>query len=104
MLKDVYEFFENVFVGGFIGLLVMNFFKGKLMDGFIKIGFVVLIVLEGKMKVLCEKGYIGKEVIFGICFEDIYDELVVVELYKNFLIKVKINVVELFGFEIMIYL
>ena len=51
----------------------MNFFKGKLTDGLIKIGSAALTVPEGKMKVLREKGYIGKEVIFGIRPEDIHD-------------------------------
>lgn len=101
--KDVYEFPENVFVGGFIGSPAMNFFKGKLTDGLIKIGSAALTVPEGKMKVLREKGYIGKEVIFGIRPEDIHDELVVVESYKNSSIKAKINVAELLGSEIMIY-
>lgn len=55
------------------------------------------------MKVLREKGYIGKEVIFGIRPEDIHDELIVVESYKNSSIKAKINVAELLGSEIMIY-
>ncbi|ADV94705.1 maltodextrin ABC transporter ATP-binding protein MsmX [Bacillus subtilis] len=101
--KDVYEFPENVFVGGFIGSPAMNFFKGKLTDGLIKIGSAALTVPEGKMKVLREKGYIGKEVIFGIRPEDIHDELIVVESYKNSSIKAKINVAELLGSEIMIY-
>lgn len=101
--KDVYEFPENVFVGGFIGSPAMNFFKGKLTDGVIKIGSAVLTVPEGKMKVLREKGYIGKEIIFGIRPEDIHDELIVVESYKNSSIKAKINVAELLGSEIMIY-
>lgn len=55
------------------------------------------------MKVLREKGYIGKEVIFGIRPEDIHDELIVVESYKSSSIKAKINVAELLGSEIMIY-
>ncbi|MEM1500918.1 sn-glycerol-3-phosphate ABC transporter ATP-binding protein UgpC [Bacillus velezensis] len=101
--KDVYEHPENVFVGGFIGSPAMNFFKGKLTDGAIQIGSAALSVPEGKMKMLREKGYAGKEVIFGIRPEDIHDELIVVESYKNSSITAKINVAELLGSEIMVY-
>lgn len=101
--KDVYEHPENVFVGGFIGSPAMNFFKGKLTDDAIQIGSAALSVPEGKMKMLREKGYAGKEVIFGIRPEDIHDELIVVESYKNSSITAKINVAELLGSEIMVY-
>lgn len=101
--KDVYEHPENVFVGGFIGSPAMNFFKGKLTDGAIHIGSAALSVPEGKMKMLREKGYAGKDVIFGIRPEDIHDELIVVESYKNSSITAKINVAELLGSEIMVY-
>ncbi|MCC9021884.1 ABC transporter ATP-binding protein [Bacillus nakamurai] len=101
--KEVYENPENVFVGGFIGSPAMNFFKGRLTDGAIHIGSAALSVPEGKMKMLREKGYAGKEVIFGIRPEDIHDELIVVESYKNSSIKAKINVAELLGSEIMVY-
>ncbi|MCX3306281.1 sn-glycerol-3-phosphate ABC transporter ATP-binding protein UgpC [Bacillus sp. NEAU-CP5] len=101
--KDVYEHPENVFVGGFIGSPAMNFFKGKLTDGAIHIGSAALSVPEGKMKMLREKGYAEKDVIFGIRPEDIHDELIVVESYKNSSITAKINVAELLGSEIMVY-
>ncbi|ATV02521.1 sugar ABC transporter ATP-binding protein [Bacillus velezensis] len=101
--KDVYEHPENVFVGGFIGSPAMNFFKGKLTDGAIQIGSAALSVPDGKMKMLREKGYAGKDVIFGIRPEDIHDELIVVESYKKSSITAKINVAELLGSEIMVY-
>jgi multiple sugar transport system ATP-binding protein len=101
--KEVYEKPENIFVGGFIGSPAMNFLKGVLQDGVFVIGDVKIAVPEGKMKVLREQGYVGKEVILGIRPEDFHDEPVFIEASQNTKITAHVEVAELMGAEIMVY-
>lgn len=101
--KEVYENPENVFVGGFIGSPAMNFFKGTLQDGVVQIGELRVEVPEGKMKVLRNQGYVGKEVILGIRPEDFHDELVFIEGSQNTKLTIKVEVSELLGAETMVY-
>ncbi|GAA0383017.1 ABC transporter ATP-binding protein [Bacillus horti] len=99
--KEVYDFPDNVFVGGFIGSPAMNFLSGKLGEGKFTIGDQELHVPEGKMKGL--KDYIGKEVILGIRPEDIHDEPVFIESSKGTVINALIEVAELMGAETYLY-
>ncbi|MGD6855401.1 ABC transporter ATP-binding protein [Bacillus infantis] len=101
--KEVYEKPENVFVGGFIGSPAMNFFNGKLQDGKLALGDTSVAVPEGKMKVLRDQGYVGKDIIFGIRPEDIHDEPVFIDASQGSKISAKIDVSELTGAETMIY-
>lgn len=101
--KEVYEKPENIFVGGFIGSPAMNFLKGRLEDGKFIIGNVTIGVPEGKMKVLREQGYVGKEVILGIRPEDFHDEPVFIEASQNTKITANVEVAELLGAETMVY-
>ncbi|WP_404431844.1 ABC transporter ATP-binding protein [Sutcliffiella horikoshii] len=101
--KDVYENPENVFVGGFIGSPAMNFFNGKLEDGAFLISEQKIAVPEGKMKVLRDQGYVGKEIILGIRPEDIHDEPVFIESSVGTTITAVIEVSELLGAESMLY-
>jgi len=101
--KEVYENPENIFVAGFIGSPSMNFYTGKLDDGKITIGEHTLKVPEGKMKVLRDKGYVGKEVVFGIRPEDIHDEPLFIESAPESTVRAKIEVAELLGAETMLY-
>ena len=101
--KEVYENPENVFVGGFIGSPAMNFFNGKLEDGAFLIGEQKIAVPEGKMKVLRDQGYVGKEIILGIRPEDIHDEPVFIESSVGTTITAVIEVSELLGAESMLY-
>ncbi len=101
--KEVYEKPENIFVGGFIGSPAMNFLRGVLQDGVFVIGDVKIAVPEGKMKVLREQGYVGKEVILGIRPEDFHDEPVFLEASQNTKVSAHVEVAELLGAEIMVY-
>lgn len=101
--KEVYENPENVFVAGFIGSPAMNFFKGKIEEGFFKAGDAKLAIPEGKMKMLREQNYVGKDIVFGIRPEDIHDEPVFVDASSGSKFTAKIDVAELTGAETMIY-
>lgn len=102
--KEVYDNPENIFVGGFIGSPAMNFFKGKIEDNKVVLDEkVCLTIPEGKLKILKENGYNGKEVILGIRPEDIHDEPVFIESAPGDVINANIEVSELTGAELMLY-
>ncbi|SUN72172.1 sugar ABC transporter ATPase [Streptococcus massiliensis] len=70
--QELYNTPANKFVAGFIGSPAMNFFKVALKDGVISSEQGLSLRLpEGKRKLLEDKGYNGKELIFGIRPEDI---------------------------------
>lgn len=99
--KEVYDFPDNVFVGGFIGSPAMNFLNGKLEDGIFKVGDQSLKVPADKMKLI--KGYIGKDIILGIRPEDIHDEPAFIESSKDTVVNALIEVAELMGAETYLY-
>src|SRR5690625_2597978 len=74
--KEVYDYPDNVFVGGFIGSPAMNFLNGKIDDKYFVMNDIKILIPEGKLKVLREQDYVGKEVVLGISPEDIHDESV----------------------------
>jgi len=111
--KYIYDYPDNIFVGGFIGSPAMNFFNGTLKeDGFYiqpdelsqeKTKPVKIEVPEGKMKVLREQDYIGKDVVLGIRPENIHDEPVFVDANPGSTIDAEIDVAELMGAESYLY-
>ena len=103
--KEVYDTPNNVFVAGFIGSPAMNLFNVTLgEDGYITDGHDLrLEVPEGKFKVLREKGYAGKEVIFGIRPEDIHSEPIVKDASPSSVVNSEVVVSELLGAETMLY-
>ena len=101
--KEVYDKPNNVFVGGFIGSPAMNFINGKLDGNHFVTGDVKLLVPEGKMKMLRDQGYVGKEIILGIRPEDIHDEPLVLDSSPETTINAQIEVAELMGSEIVLY-
>lgn len=101
--KEVYDTPENVFVGGFIGSPAMNFLHGKLTGNTFKLGQTTLEVPEGKLKVLKDQGYDGKDVILGVRPEEIHDEPVFIESSPGTKIKAYIEVSELLGAETYLY-
>ncbi|NQD68036.1 TOBE domain-containing protein, partial [Bacillus haikouensis] len=101
--KEVYDKPENVFVGGFIGSPAMNFFHGKIEEGSFVIGQSNVAVPEGKMKILREQGYVGKEIVLGVRPEDIHDEPLFIDTAQGAKIAAKIEVSELTGAETMLY-
>ena len=102
--KEVYDTPSNVFVAGFIGSPAMNFFKVTLKDGYItNDGGLKVKLPEGRNKILVEKGYEGKHVIFGIRPEDIHSERVVLDATPDACVKSTVVVSELLGAETMLY-
>ncbi len=102
----IYNLPVNKFVASFIGAPPMNFMKGKLFQKDSKFYFN-----EGKIQVrviddMYERlrAYLGKEVILGIRPEDIYDRLFVSEAPPENIARVRIEVTELLGSEVYLYL
>ncbi len=104
--EEIYTNPSNVFVGGFIGTPPMNFIHGTIDEKgvFTTLGGNYKVsVPAGKVEVLKEKGYIGKEVILGIRPEDIHDEEVVFEAYPDAIVELTVDVSELLGADTNIY-
>ncbi|MCP8617543.1 ABC transporter ATP-binding protein [Salirhabdus salicampi] len=101
--KQVYDEPNNIFVGGFIGSPSMNFFNGHLEDGKFHIGETTIEVPEGKLKVLKEQGFDGKELVLGVRPEDIHDEPLFLESSKGTSFKATVEVAELMGSETYLY-
>src|SRR5699024_12235152 len=59
--KHVYDYPDNVFVGGFIGSPSMNFFTGNLEENYFVMGCTKTKVLEGKMKTHRNAGYLNTD-------------------------------------------
>lgn len=102
--QEVYDTPKNMFVAGFIGSPAMNFFRVTLNNSVISDGYgLKLQIPEGKNKVLVEKGYEGKEIVFGIRPEDIHSEQVVIDSSPEMTVRAEVIVSELLGAESMLY-
>jgi multiple sugar transport system ATP-binding protein len=101
--KEVYENPDNVFVGGFFGSPAMNFFEGKLVDGYIHIGQVSMKVPQDKLTLLGSQGYNGKNLILGLRPEHIYGDVDTLAHFPDSTIEAKVEVSELTGAELMLY-
>ena len=105
--KEIYDHPANVFVGGFIGTPAMNFIRGTVSeDGtFTATDGTTIEVPTGKVDLVKEKGFIGKQVFLGIRPEDIHDESepIMFETYPNAVVNCKVKISELLGSETNIY-
>ena len=101
--QEVYKNPVNKFVAGFIGSPAMNFINVKLVGNEIVSDGFRLKVPEGALKVLREKGYEGKELIFGIRPEDVNAEEAFLETFPESVVKATISVSELLGSESHLY-
>lgn len=102
----LYNFPANLFVASFIGNPGMNFIKGVIKKEAASYyvageGFKVLIP-EGKASQI--EHYCDKEIIFGIRPEDIRDEAIMAETYDEARIEATVDVVEMLGSEIILYM
>lgn len=101
--KEVYDKPDSIFVGSFIGSPSMNFFQGEVKEGYFGIGNLKIKIPEGKLKMLKEKKYDGKELVLGIRPEDIHDEPLFIKSTPETTVTVKIDVAELMGAETYLY-
>ncbi len=99
--KDIYDYPENIFVGGFIGSPAMNFLHGKLTGNTFSIGEHTVTIPAGKMKML--EGYDGRDLVLGIRPEDFHDEPVFLDAAENSRFTATIDVAELMGAESYLY-
>jgi len=102
----IYDHPKNKFVAGFIGSPPMNFMNGQIIKKNNRVYFS-----EGKIQVklvdeMVNKlsPYIGKDIVFGIRSEDIYDKLFVSEAPPENVVRVSCEVVEPMGSEVYLYL
>lgn len=103
--QELYNKPINKFVAGFIGSPAMNFFNVRLEGDEIiaENGDFNLVVPEGCLKVLKEKGYDGKDLILGIRAEDLHTDRPFLEAFPNASVKAKVNISELLGAEYQLY-
>ena len=104
--QNLYDSPANLFVAGFIGSPAMNFFPGKLRkDGsklIVDTGDFSVPIPDGKAKTY--EAHVGKDIIFGIRPENIHDTNYVPPNINAESVAVKVDVTELMGNEIFLYL
>lgn len=103
---NVYDNPKNKFVAGFIGLPPMNFMNGRIIkkEGrlYFDEGKITVKIVEDMYKKLMP--YEGKDIIFGIRSEDIYDKLFVSDAPPENIVRVTCEVFEPMGSEVYLYL
>ena len=106
--QNLYDLPVNVFVAGFIGTPQMNFIKCNLEkkgeDLYFVFGQNSLKLPEEKAKNPALKDYIGKEVILGVRPECLHDEQRYLDAMPDSIITANVEVTELMGAEIYLYL
>jgi multiple sugar transport system ATP-binding protein len=102
----LYDTPANVFVAGFIGSPAMNFVDAKLVDrdGRVAVDCRDFVLAVPEDKAPAYRPHVGKEVIFGIRPEDTHDPDYAPPGIHTALIEAKVDVTELMGNEIIVYL
>jgi multiple sugar transport system ATP-binding protein len=104
--QNLYDHPDNMFVAGFIGSPAMNFFEVTLVneDGALYVhgDTFKLRVPPSRRQALLP--YSGKEVIFGIRPENIYDKEFVPQLTTPDKLAARVDVTEMMGNEVFLYL
>lgn len=105
--QRLYDHPGNVFVAGFIGSPSMNFFSGTvtgtLDEMYVDSGAVRLRLPQSEIEQLGQEG-IGREIIFGVRPEDIHHPQYKPPGVNEQLIEATVDVTELMGNEIFVYL
>ena len=103
--QNLYDKPANKFVAGFIGSPQMNLIDAKVVQVgnqvHVQFGNADITLPDEKGKVLVQKGYVGKEVCFGIRPEDIHDGDM--SNYPGATLTATIRVYELLGAEVFLY-
>jgi len=104
--QNLYDKPDNLFVAGFIGSPSMNFFPAKLRKSNSKLhvetGEFSLPIPDERAKVF--QAHEGKDVIFGVRPEDIYDPNFLPASVHTENLKAKVEVTELMGNEIFLHM
>ncbi|MBN2046705.1 MAG: ABC transporter ATP-binding protein [Anaerolineaceae bacterium] len=104
--QQLYDHPANKFVAGFIGSPSMNFFDAKVVndsDGlFVETAGFKVRIPEDRVALYSE--YVGKDVVFGIRPEDVYNPEFTPPAIAAAPIDAKVDVTELMGNEIFLYL
>jgi multiple sugar transport system ATP-binding protein len=104
--QSLYDRPDNLFVAGFIGSPAMNFFPAKLKkdggDLLVDANEIVVKIPENRKATYMP--YAGKEIIFGIRPEDIHNPDFVPSGIHTALVNTKVDITELMGNEIFLYL
>jgi multiple sugar transport system ATP-binding protein len=104
--QNLYDTPDNIFVAGFIGSPAMNFFDVTLVeqegDLYVDGGTFRLKLPPEKMQ--AARPYAGKQVVFGVRPEDIYDREFVAPGIRAESMATTVDVTELMGNEIFVYL
>ena len=103
--QNLYDHPCNEFVAGFIGSPQMNFINATLG----KNGSEYTLTFDKNVISVPANGmdidsYVGKEVVFGIRPENVYDDPEYIASHKNGVIEANVDVTELMGAEIYLYL
>ncbi len=105
--QKLYNEPDNLFVAGFIGSPQMNFVDAKCnIEGgqaFLKFDKYQVELPEAKAKKLNDGGYAGKNVVFGIRPEDIYDSAEHLDKFATCKIDSDVTGYELLGAEVLLY-
>ncbi|MBQ3900631.1 MAG: sn-glycerol-3-phosphate ABC transporter ATP-binding protein UgpC [Clostridia bacterium] len=106
--QNLYDKPVNLFVAGFIGTPQMNFItctlEKKGSDLYVTFGTNTLKLPKEKAEVPELQDYIGKEVVIGIRPECIHDEEAFFKVMPDAIIEADVEVTELMGAEIYLYL
>ena len=102
----LYDTPANIFVAGFIGSPAMNFMEATLVerDGKVAADCKDFILEVPDDKTDAYRPYLGQEVIFGIRPEDTHDPEFAPPGIKSALVEAKVDVTELMGNEVIVYL
>lgn len=102
--KEIYDYPNNIFVGGFIGTPPMNFINGKFTpEGKFICEDFELELPKPHVDLLKSKGYEDKEVVLGIRPEHITDKPIELEANAKSTFTFDVDVAELLGSETIIY-
>ena len=104
--QNLYDSPANVFVAGFIGSPAMNFFNAKVdrSDGKLYVNAESFQVPVPENRKDIYGPFVGKDVIFGIRPENIHDPTFAPPSIQAAPVEVKVDVTELMGNEIFVYL
>lgn len=105
---EIYNSPVNMFVAGFIGSPSMNFITSTLAEEngslYLRATGINVEIPQGKAKTLRDKGYVGKEIVFGIRPEDLHEEPVFLEASPTTIVNGHVEVSENLGHEMFLYL